>query len=154
MDLEPQTPKNLQKERLCVMPVIFEQLACNLETGLFPLAWFSQPMRRFAFVASTLQAGCWHDSSQANHGGACDKSNEVCEATGGKVVVDSAFLVGNRGHFVKSSQPDPMDAQQLLTNQDTTSICQLSELGMLQIQAKFPLLKDDMLRSRVSARSP
>ena len=47
-----------------------------------------------------------------------------CEATGGKVVIDSAFALGQRGHFIKSAQLDPMDAQELLRNQDATSVCQ------------------------------
>jgi hypothetical protein len=88
--------------------------------------------------------GCWHDSSQADHGGVYDKLNEVYEATGGKVVVDSAFSVQDKCYFIKSSQTDPMDAQELLTNRDATSVRQLSEWGMRQIQAKFPRLKDDM----------
>jgi hypothetical protein len=88
--------------------------------------------------------GCWHDSTQADHGGVYDKIEEVYNATGGKVVIDAAFSLGNRGYFIKSSQLDPMDGQELLTNRDATSVRQLSEWGMRQIQAKFPRLKDDM----------
>ena len=88
--------------------------------------------------------GCWHDSTQADHGGVYDKVEEVYTATGGKVVIDSAFSLGNRGYFIKSSQLDPMDAQELLRNRDATSVRQLSEWGMRQIQAKFPRLTDDM----------
>jgi hypothetical protein len=65
--------------------------------------------------------GCWHDSTQANHGGVYDKIEEVFEATGGKSVIDSAFALGGAeghmvGYFIKSAQLDPMDAQELLTN--------------------------------------
>jgi hypothetical protein len=96
-------------------------------------------------ICSLISPGCWHDSTQANHGGVYDKIEEVFEATGGKVVIDSASALGQRGYFIKSAQlVDPMDAQKLLTNQDATSVCQLSEWGMQQIQAKFPHLKDDM----------
>jgi hypothetical protein len=95
-------------------------------------------------ICSFNSPGCWHDSTQADHGGVYDKIEEVYKATGGKVVIDSAFSLGNRGYFIKSSQLDPMDAQELLTNRDATSVRQLSEWGMRQIQAKFPRLKDDM----------
>jgi hypothetical protein len=51
-----------------------------------------------------------------------DKIEEVYEATGRKVVIDSAFTLGKRGYSIKSVQQDPMDAQELLTNRDTTSV--------------------------------
>jgi hypothetical protein len=98
-------------------------------------------------ICSFNSPGCWHDSTQANHGGVYDKIEAVCNATGRKAVIVSAFSLGNRGHFIKSNQShhaDPFDAQELLTNQDATSVRQLSEWGMRQIQAKFPCLKDDM----------
>jgi hypothetical protein len=44
-------------------------------------------------------------------------------------VIDSAFSLGNRCCFVKSSQLDSFDAQELLTNRDATSVLQLSECG-------------------------
>jgi hypothetical protein len=76
-------------------------------------------------ICSLNSPGCWHDSTQANHGGVYDKIEEVYEATGGKVVIDSAFALGQRGYFIKSAQLDPMDAQELLRNRDATSVCQL-----------------------------
>jgi hypothetical protein len=100
--------------------------------------------------------GCWHDSTQADQGGVYNKIEEVFEATGGKVVIDSAFALGQRGYFIKSAQPlDPMDAQELLRNRYATSVRQLSEWGMCQIQAKFPCLKDIcLMRNRENARLP
>jgi hypothetical protein len=95
-------------------------------------------------ICSLNSPGCWHDSTQADHGGVYDKIEEVFEATGGKVVIDSAFALGQRGYFIKSAQLDPLNAQELLKNRDATSVRQLSEWGMRQIQAKFPRLKDDM----------
>jgi hypothetical protein len=95
-------------------------------------------------ICSLNSLGCWHDSTQADHGGVYDKIEEVFNATGGKVVIDAAFALGQRGYFIKSAQLDPLDAEELLTNRDATSVRQLSEWGMRQIQAKFPRLKDDM----------
>jgi hypothetical protein len=95
-------------------------------------------------ICSLNSPGCWHNSTQADQDGVYDKIEEVFEATGGKVVIDSAFALGQRGYFIKSAQLDPMDTQGLMTNQDATSVCQLSEWGMRQIQAKFPHLKYDM----------
>jgi hypothetical protein len=96
-------------------------------------------------ICSLKSSGYWHNSTQADHGGVYDKIEEIFKATGGKVVIDSAFALGQRGYFIKSAQLDPMDTQELLRNrEDATSARQLSEWGMRQIQAKFPHLKDDM----------
>jgi hypothetical protein len=95
-------------------------------------------------ICSINSPGCWHDSTQADHGGVYDKCEEVFDQTGGKVVIDAAFSLGQKGYFIKSAQLDPMDAQEMLKNRDATSVRQLSEWGMRQIQAKFPRLKDDM----------
>jgi hypothetical protein len=75
-------------------------------------------------ICSFNSPGCWHDSTQADHGGVHHKIAAVFEATGGKAVIDSAFSLGKRGHFVKSSQLDPSDAQELLKNRDATSALQ------------------------------
>jgi hypothetical protein len=92
-------------------------------------------------ICSLNSPGCWHYSTQANHGGVYGKIEKVYDATGGKVVIDSAFALGKRGCFIKSAQQDPMDAEELLTNRDATSVRQLSEWGMRQINAKFPRVK-------------
>ena len=82
-------------------------------------------------ICSLNSPGCWHDSTQqADYGGVYDKIEEVFEETGGKVVIDSAFALGQRGYFMKSAQLDPMDGQELLMNRDATSVRQLSESGM------------------------
>jgi hypothetical protein len=55
---------------------------------------------------------CWRNSAWADHGGICNKIEEVCEAKGGKAVIASAFSFGTCC-FVKNSQLDPMvDAQE------------------------------------------
>jgi hypothetical protein len=95
---------------------------------------------RFEFVPLN-SPGCWHNSTLADHGGVYDKIEEVNEATGGKVVIDSAFALDMRGYFIKSAQQHPMDAQELLSNRDAASVHQLSEWGMQQINANFPHLK-------------
>jgi hypothetical protein len=38
-------------------------------------------------ICSLNSPGCWHDSTQADHGGVYDKIEEVYEATGGKVLI-------------------------------------------------------------------
>ena len=66
---------------------------------------------------------------------------KVFIATGGKVVVDSAFKIGTKEYLIKSSQEDPLDERLLLINRQATSIRQLSEWGMRMIQGSFPRLK-------------
>ena len=48
-------------------------------------------------------------------------------ASGGKVVVDSVFNVGQRDFIVKSSQHDPLDIEGLLVNRDAPLVRQWSE---------------------------
>ena len=66
----------------------------------------------------------------------------VYEATGAKVVVDSAFNIGKKYYIVKPSQQDLMDPEELAVNHQATSIRQLSEWGMRMIQGMFLLLND------------
>ena len=67
---------------------------------------------------------------------------KLYQATGGKIVVDSAFKIGNKDYIIKSSQQDPTDGHTLLLNRAVTSIQQLSEWGMWMIERSFPRLKD------------
>lgn len=85
--------------------------------------------------------GTWHDSTQADHG-VYAKMEKVFDDHGAIVVVDSAFNMQNKDYLVKSSQQDPTNAAELLTNRDATSIRQLSEWGMRMLQAQFPRMKD------------
>jgi hypothetical protein len=57
-------------------------------------------------IRSINSPGCWHDSTQADHGEVCDKCEQVCDETGGKAVIDAAFLKGLKGCFVRSAQLD------------------------------------------------
>jgi hypothetical protein len=73
-------------------------------------------------ICSIASPGCWHDSTQADHGGVHDKCEKISDETGGKLVIDAAFSLGRKGYFIKSAQLDPLDAEELLTNQDATSV--------------------------------
>jgi hypothetical protein len=96
------------------------------------------------WICSINSPGCWYDSTQASYGGVCDKCEQFFDETGCKAVIDTAFLKGPKGYFIRSAQLDPLDAQELLMSRDATLVCQLSESGMRQIQAKFPRLEDDV----------
>jgi hypothetical protein len=67
---------------------------------------------------------------------------EVYLRTGAKVVVGSVYEIENKSYVVKSSQQEPEHEQDLIINQEATSIRQPSELGMRMIGGSFPSLKD------------
>ena len=79
----------------------------------------------------------------------------VCEETGLKYVIDSAFCTSNTPFFIKSSQDDlTVDARMLTVNEqmqdiarnrEATSMPQSAEWGMLAVQSSFPLLKDTLV---------
>ena len=77
--------------------------------------------------------------------GVYEAMEKVFIATGGKVVVDSAFKIGTKEYLIKSLQEDPLDERLLLINRQATSIRQLSEWGMQMIEGSFPRLKDPLL---------
>lgn len=56
-------------------------------------------------------------------------TERVYLATGGNVVVDSLFNVGQQDSIVKLLQKDPFDREGLLVNRDTTLMRQLSKWG-------------------------
>ena len=89
-------------------------------------------------------SGTFHDSTMADYG-VYEAMEKVFVATGGQVVVDSAFKIGTKEYLIKSSQEDPLDERLLLINRQATSIRQLSEWGMRMIQGSFPRLKDPLL---------
>ena len=95
--------------------------------------------------------GTFHDSTMADYG-VYDAMEKVYDETGGKVVVDSAFKIGNKDYLIKSSQQDPLDERQLLLNRQATSIRQLSEWGMRMIEGSFPRLKDPLLFEEMGDR--
>jgi hypothetical protein len=90
--------------------------------------------------------GSVHDSTMAEQSGIYNKINTIYEATGGKVVVDSAFGQKSRPSLIKSNadnidrQGDARQNNQL--NKEATSIRQLSEWGMRGLQGAFPRLKE------------
>ena len=59
--------------------------------------------------------------------GVYEAMEKVIVATGGQVVVDSAFKIGTKEYLIKSLQEDPLDEQFILINCQATSIQQLSE---------------------------
>ena len=69
---------------------------------------------------------------------------KLLNETGGKVVADLAFNLGNRDFLIKSSQQEPMDRHALLINREATSVWQLREWAMCMIQGLFPRLKDPL----------
>mmetsp|Transcript_21055 Transcript_21055/g.58541 ORF Transcript_21055/g.58541 Transcript_21055/m.58541 type:complete len:322 (-) Transcript_21055:28-993(-) len=92
--------------------------------------------------ACTLNApGCWHDSTQADYG-MYQKMKEMYDQYRAKVVVDSAFNLSAKDFLIKSSQLDPPSEEGVVLNRAVTSVCQLSEWGMRQIQGGFPRVKD------------
>ena len=77
--------------------------------------------------------------------GIYDKMEELYNAHLCKVVVDSAFNLTGRNFLIESSQTDPETPDALALNNQATSLRQLSEHGMRQIQAQFPRLKDQLM---------
>ncbi len=90
--------------------------------------------------------GTVHDSTMAAMSGIYDKIDATYAATGGRVVVDSAFAKQETTSLVKSFQTNVDNqgvARQLPgVNRDATSVRQLSEWGMRGLQGAFPRLKD------------
>jgi len=90
--------------------------------------------------------GTTHDSTMARLGCIYDKIDTVYEATGYKVVVDSAFARSERVSMIKSyarnvnNRGEPN--QRISVNRDATSVRQMSEWGMRGLQGSFPRLKD------------
>jgi hypothetical protein len=95
-------------------------------------------------TACALHApGCLHDSTTAEYGGIYDKLQHVYETCGAKIVIDSAFSLQMADCFVKYSQTDPIDNPEAhMTNRQATSVRQLAEWDMHQLQSKFPRMTD------------
>ena len=87
--------------------------------------------------------GCLHDSTVADYGDLYKKLQDAHDMCGAMCVIDSAFSLTATECFYKSSQTPPIgDSIAFSTNQQATSVRQLSEWGMRQIQAKFPRMAD------------
>ena len=101
------------------------------------------PYRKIKMAAINAP-GCWHDSTIAEHG-VYNRIGEVHKKYGGKIVVNSAFNVkAHSDYLIRSSQKDPASAEGLILNRDATSVQQLSEWGMRQLQGQFPRMKDPL----------
>ena len=68
--------------------------------------------------------GNFHDSTLADYG-VYSKLEHIYEEYGAKIVVDSAFKIGNAPYLIKLSQTDPFDMDLILLNREATSIHQL-----------------------------
>jgi hypothetical protein len=87
--------------------------------------------------------GCLHDSTVADYGGLYEKLQEIYNVCGAMTVIDSAFSLTATDCFLKSSQTDPVgNAEAYMVNRQATSVRQLAEWGMHQLQAKFPRMAD------------
>ena len=71
-----------------------------------------------------------------------DEMKKLYKDVGSRVVVDSAFKVGNNDYVIKYFQRAPPDCHVILLNEATISICQLSEWDMHVIGGSFPRLRD------------
>ena len=63
----------------------------------------------------------FHDSIIADYS-FYSSLEEVYNRDGGKVVVDSAFVVSDAPYLIKCSQVDPCDANRIAVNSNATSI--------------------------------
>eukprot|EP00536_Pseudo-nitzschia_multiseries_P003891 jgi/Psemu1/8794/gm1.8794_g len=117
--------------------------------------------------------GSWHNSTQAEYG-LYEKMEHMYELYKAKSVVDSAFKISTNKYLLRSSQYDPVTApveipegtpteearemkrravrKAIAVNRDATSVRQMSEWGMRQIQGGFPRLKDNMLLEETGDR--
>eukprot|EP00536_Pseudo-nitzschia_multiseries_P019480 jgi/Psemu1/232548/e_gw1.5085.1.1 len=95
--------------------------------------------------------GCWHDSTQADYG-LYKKMELMYDKFLAKLIVDSAFKLSRKPYLLRSSQGDPFNAADLTVNRAATSVRQLSEWGMQQIQGGFPRMKDSMLLEEAGDR--
>jgi len=70
-----------------------------------------------------------------------DRLEIVCNASNGKVVVDSAFCKKRFPFLIKSSQADPTTRYDFERNVQATSVRQAAEWGNRGLQSAFPRLK-------------
>ncbi len=107
----------------------------------------------FLFAPDGRIRGCYvnapgvlHDSTLANWGSLYDNVKAIYDATGSRVVVDSAFAKANNPSMIKSHRSnittDGAFAQTPSVNRQATSVRQLSEWGMRGLQGSFPRLKE------------
>jgi DDE superfamily endonuclease len=103
--------------------------------GTIPICCFNMP-------------GCMHDSKIAEVGNVYKKLERVYILTGGKCTADSAFS-SKKPFILKTGVVIARDrnsfVQDVLLQQQTTSMRQTAEWGMRGLQASFPRLKDRII---------
>ena len=72
----------------------------------------------------------------------CTKIGKRLQKYGGKVTVDSAFSRRRNEFLVKSSPGLLNSADEILINEEATSMRQSAEWGMGSFQSSFPRIKD------------
>ena len=103
-------------------------------------------------VCCTNVPGCIHDSTVAEWGDIYSKLENVYIQNGGKVTVDSAFSKKKYDFLIKSSQNLPGTAEEIVVNEEATSMRQSAEWGMHAFQASFPRIKDRLIYEEVGER--
>jgi hypothetical protein len=93
----------------------------------------------FVFVNAP---GSMHDSTIADYTGVYDKLERVYEATGGKVIVDSAFKLRNNPFLIRTSLALARTRDGILFQRDAVKLRQSAEWGMRSFQSSFPRLHD------------
>ena len=73
------------------------------------------------------------------------KLKEVYVRTGGKCTVNSAFSKRRAPFLIKSSQQLPYGGEEILVNEEATSMRQSAEWGMRAFQSSFPRIKDHII---------
>ncbi len=83
-----------------------------------------------------------HDSTIADYTRVYDKLECVYEATGGKVIVDSAFKLRNNPFLIRTSLALAPMRDGILFQRDAVKLRQSAEWGMHSFQSSFPRLRD------------
>ena len=98
-------------------------------------------------MATINAPGPWHDSTMADYGVYKKMEATYNQFAGAKVVVDSAFKLRNKRFLIKSAQSPSIQAnhEEIVLNNNATSLRQLLEHGMRMIQGQFPRLKDKLV---------
>jgi hypothetical protein len=100
-------------------------------SNIFGFAWAIR-------ICGLNAPGSKHDSSVANYSSVYDKLEKIFLETGGKVVVDTAFRLGQGDFLIKSSQQVLGDGVDADMAHDAISIQQSEDWGMAQFQTSFP----------------
>jgi hypothetical protein len=96
--------------------------------------------------------GSMHDSTIADCTGVYDKLERVYEATGGKVIVESAFKLRNNRFLIRTSQALAPTRDGILFQRDAVKLHQSAEWGMHSFQSSFPRLCDQIRYKEHSER--